>query len=144
MNINASLANLLADYQVLYQKLRNYHWNVTGPLFFGLHEKFEEFYLEAALRVDALAEMLISNGERPPSTLAEHLKLARLKEDASRPEANDMVRNILEDYESINGHLRTLATQAADANMAKVANMADEFADAQDKTAWMLKAFLGA
>ena len=28
--------------------------------------------------------------------------------------------------------------------MIKVANMADEFADAQDKTAWMLRAFLGA
>ena len=26
-----NLNKLLSDYQVFYQKLRNYHWNVTGP-----------------------------------------------------------------------------------------------------------------
>lgn len=144
MNINQNLAHLLADYQVLYQKLRNYHWNVTGPLFFGLHEKFEELYNDAALKVDELAEMISSNGERPPSTLAKHLELARLKEDTQNPEANEMVANILADYETINKDLRALSEKAAEGNMVKVANMADEFADAQDKTAWMLRAFLGA
>ena len=144
MNINEQLSHLLADYQVLYQKLRNYHWNVTGPLFFGLHDKFEELYNETAVRVDDLAEMIGSNGQRPPSTLAEHLKLARLKEDPSTPEANDMVRNILEDYEALNKNLRSLSADAGEQSMIKVANMADEMADAQAKTAWMLRAFLGA
>ena len=32
----------LSDYRILYMKLRAYHWTVTGPLFFGLHAKFEE------------------------------------------------------------------------------------------------------
>jgi starvation-inducible DNA-binding protein len=34
------LNQLVADYQVLYQKLRSYHWNVTGRDFFTLHPVF--------------------------------------------------------------------------------------------------------
>ena len=40
------LNTLLADYQVHYQKLRNYHWNVRGPMFFELHLKFAHALFE--------------------------------------------------------------------------------------------------
>ena len=142
-NINDNLATLLADYQVLYQKLRNYHWNVTGPLFFGLHAKFEELYLETAVNVDTLAERLSAKGQKPPSTLASQLKLARLKEDETTPKANDMVANIVSDYEVLNGHLRSLSEAAAGDGDVKTANISDEMADGQEQTMWMLRAFLG-
>ncbi len=35
--IAAGLAALLADTYTLYLKTHNYHWNVTGPMFQGLH-----------------------------------------------------------------------------------------------------------
>lgn len=38
---------LLCNYQVYYQKLRNFHWNVKGPDFYDLHEQFEEEYNHA-------------------------------------------------------------------------------------------------
>ena len=142
-NINDNLATLLADYQILYQKLRHYHWNVTGPLFFGLHEKFEELYLETAEKVDTLAERLAAKGQKPPSTLASHLKLARLKEDETTPKAADMVANIVADYETLNGHLRTLSAAAGENGDIKTANISDEMADGQEQTMWMLRAFLG-
>ena len=69
-NTTRDLNILLSDHQVLYQKLRNYHWNVKGPLFFGLHQKFEEMYLTAAETVDALAERIVALGDAPVSTLA--------------------------------------------------------------------------
>ncbi len=141
--INDNLASLLSDYQVLYQKLRNYHWNVTGPLFFGLHAKFEELYLETAEKVDTLAERLSAKGQTPPSTMAAQLKLARLKEDETTPKANDMVANIVKDYESLNGFLRSLSAHAAENGDVKTANISDEMADGQEQTMWMLKAFLG-
>jgi len=141
--INASLGQLLADYQVLYQKFRNYHWNVRGEMFFGLHAKFEELYLDAAEKVDVLAELISSNGQRPPSTLAEQLKLARLKEDATTPAATDMVRNIVIDLEQLNDWLRQASLDASAAKDVKTVNVLDGFADGQEKTAWMLRAFLG-
>jgi len=142
--LDRDLAVLLSDYQVLYMKLRGYHWTVTGPLFFGLHAKFEELYDDAAEKVDALAERLAARGARPPLTLKEQLGLARLKEDAGQPSANDMVRNVAADLETLNGSLRALEKAAESAGDAATQNLAQGYADGQEKTIWMLRAFLGA
>ena len=123
-------------------KLRGYHWTVTGPLFFGLHAKFEELYDDAAEKVDALAERLAARGVRPPITLKDQLALARLKEDASQPAANDMVRNVAADLATLNKSLRALEQEAAQAGDAATQNLAQGYADGQEKTIWMLRAFL--
>ncbi len=140
----SSLGTLLADYQVFYQKMRGYHWNVTGPLFFGLHAQFEALYDQAALRVDELAERLAAGDHRPPSSLAQHLELARLKEDPKATDPTEMVRSTVSDLERLNGWLRETARQAEGAKDTATMNLLDGFADEQEKSAWMLKAFLKA
>ena len=142
--LDRELARLLADYQVLYMKLRGYHWTVTGPQFFGLHAKFEELYDDAAEKVDELAERLSARGARPPTTLKEQLALTRLKEDAGHLAATDMVRNIASDLDALNAALRALAESAAQAGDATTQNLAQGYSDAQEKTLWMLRAFLAA
>ncbi len=141
-DVTKELNLLLADYQVYYQKLRNYHWNVRGPRFFELHLKFEELYNGAALKVDELAERVLALGEKPYSTLAEQLEHARLSEDAGDPDAEAMVRNLVGDIETLNGALRHTSEAASGAGDAATMNMLDGMADEQEKTAWMLKAFL--
>jgi len=141
--LDHALAQLLSDYQVLYQKLRNYHWNVTGPLFFGLHAKFEELYLITAERVDGLAERLAARGQRPPSTMAEQLGLARLQEDPEVPVAEDMVARLVADYGVLVDHLRSAAKLADGAGDSATMNLVDGIADAEEQTAWMLRASLG-
>jgi starvation-inducible DNA-binding protein len=140
-SLDASLSALLADYQVLYQKLRSYHWTVTGPLFFGLHAKFEELYLDAAEKVDALAERLAARGVRPPLTLAEQLSLARLREDGGAPGATEMVQSIATDLETLLEALRSAAGEADEAGDTATVNLLDGYADGQEKTLWMLRAF---
>ena len=39
-----ALQVLLADLQIYYTNLRNFHWNVRGKGFFQLHDKYEEMY----------------------------------------------------------------------------------------------------
>ncbi|MDA1195177.1 MAG: DNA starvation/stationary phase protection protein [Planctomycetota bacterium] len=141
--VAAELNTLLADYQVHYQKLRNYHWNVRGPLFFGLHVKFEELYTTAALRVDALAERVLALGGAPLSTLAGQLARARLVEDEGRPDAQGMVANTLADLEALNASLRAASAHAAGAGDDTTVNLLQPFIDEQEQTAWMLRAFLG-
>src|SRR4026207_219187 len=46
-NICTALNEVLSNYSVHYQKLRNYHWNVKGNDFFDLHIEFESQYNEA-------------------------------------------------------------------------------------------------
>ena len=58
---------LLADYHLYYQKLRNFHWNIVGNHFFDLHEKFEELYDDAKLKVDEIAERILTLRFQPIS-----------------------------------------------------------------------------
>jgi starvation-inducible DNA-binding protein len=42
--IVVSLNQLMANYFVHYNKLRNFHWNVDSQDFFELHQEFENEY----------------------------------------------------------------------------------------------------
>jgi starvation-inducible DNA-binding protein len=64
-SVTQALNVLQSDTTVLYQKLRSYHWNVTGQQFFMLHELFEKLYREVADVGDALAERALALGAFP-------------------------------------------------------------------------------
>jgi starvation-inducible DNA-binding protein len=141
-SVTQALNVLQSDTMVLYQKLRSYHWNVTGQQFFMLHELFEKLYREVADVGDALAERALALGALPMRTLEEQLSIARLKEDRTTPDSRNMVRSVLVDLELLNASLRDLARQAQrDADVATT-NLADGIADRNEKTAWMLRACL--
>jgi len=139
----ASLNHLLANYQVHYQKMRNYHWNVRGPMFFDLHIKFEELYTAAALKVDALAERVLALGAKPLSTLKDQLAAASLAEDHGDPDAKAMVAGTLADLEALNAEVRAAVKEAGAADDDATVNLLEPFADEQEPTAWMLRAWLG-
>ena len=140
-SLDSELAVLLSDYQVLYHKLRGYHWTITGPHFFELHAKFEQLYLDAAEKVDSIAERLAARGVRPPVTMKDVLGFARLKEDGGRPSADEMVRNVATDLTALNQSLRMLSGGATASGDTTTANLLDDMADGQEKTIWMLRAF---
>ncbi|MAW61731.1 MAG: DNA starvation/stationary phase protection protein [Planctomycetes bacterium] len=137
------LNQLLADYSVFYQKLRIYHWTVKGPMFFQLHVKFEEMYNAAALSVDEIAERIVGLGARPLGRMADYVSTSSLSEADSSPEAADMVRNLIADQRSLVAGLREGSAEAADADDILTANMLEEMADNEEKSAWMLQAYLG-
>ena len=65
---------LLADYHLYYQKLRNFHWNIVGKNFFDLHEKFEVMYDDAKMKVDEIAERILTLRYQPVSNYSDYLK----------------------------------------------------------------------
>jgi starvation-inducible DNA-binding protein len=142
-NIVDQLNTLLADYQVLYQKLRNYHWNITGENFFELHLKFEELYNGVAVTVDDIAERIRALDAKPHSTLKAQLAAARLSEDDTVPEGKAMVSNILADYDALDGWLRETADAADGAKDVPSRDLLEGIISAQAKTKWMLRTFLG-
>ena len=143
MKTHEHLNALLADYQVLYQKLRSYHWNVRGPMFFELHVKFEELYTGTAVTVDDLAERLLAIDAKPISTLQGALEVARLKEDAGDIGAQEMVANLVDDFRALNDSLRAASKAAEEEGDNTSFNLLEGIADAQEKTAWMLRSYLG-
>ena len=137
------LNQLLADHAVYYQKLRNYHWNVTGPAFFQLHQKFEEMYLASQENVDAIAERILALGGRPKSTLRAYLDTTRLGEDAAFPGATGMVQNLRGDIETLTGGRRDVRALAEELGDDTTINLLDGISDMQAQDSWMLRAWLG-
>lgn len=140
--IQERLAGLLADYQVLYAKLRGYHWNVAGPRFFELHAEFERLYLDTAEKVDAIAERIAARGGRPRSSLTVTLKEAELADEDRELAAGEMIEQAVLDYDRLDARLRAAASVAGEAGDAATANLLEGFADEQEKTRWMLRASL--
>ncbi|MCL4164047.1 UNVERIFIED_CONTAM: hypothetical protein GTU68_016319, partial [Idotea baltica] len=76
-----SLNDLLANYQLFYQNLRGLHWNIKGKEFFELHLKFEELYNDAVIKVDEIAERILTLEGEPLHVMSDYLKTAEIKEE---------------------------------------------------------------
>src|SRR5690348_14275173 len=74
------LNELLANYQLFYINTRGFHWNITGQKFFELHVKFEEMYTDALLKIDEIAERIVTLGHTPMHTYTDYLKTTSIKE----------------------------------------------------------------
>jgi starvation-inducible DNA-binding protein len=136
------LNTLLADEYVLYTKTRNYHWNVTGPQFNDLHKFFQAQYEELDASIDEIAERARALGEKSVATLAEFMKMARLKENlGDYPSAQVMLANLLADHEAVIRTLRTDAETAAKHNDMGTNDFLIGLMEKHEKTAWMLRSF---
>jgi starvation-inducible DNA-binding protein len=138
------LSPLLADEYLLYTKTRNYHWNVVGPQFNDLHKFFEAQYEALDEVIDDVAERARTLGGRAVATLAEFLKLARLKEHPGRQlAARDMLRDLLADHEALIQTLRQdLDTAMARHGDAGTSDFLTGLMERHEKMAWMLRSFL--
>lgn len=146
MDVNQKVADLLkpvlADQYVLYTKLRNYHWNITGNMFYKLHEKFEEFYDDIADDIDEIAERIRTLGVYSPGSMSEFLKLAVLKEEkeGNYPDQKQMALNIIADFDLLTGKLKNVAAKVQSEFGDEVtAGLLYEFVSKYEKTVWMLK-----
>jgi len=141
-DVTTGLNDLLANATVFYQKVRHYHWNVTGPHFFTLHDEFEELYDFWNDAIDEIAEQVRSRGDRPVHTLADILDLASLEEDPSTPAADAMVEVVIEDLAALDDQLQRLADRAEDAGDAGAVTVLEDLSEQIEEDRWMLRAWL--
>jgi len=132
---------LLADYHLYYQKLRNYHWNIVGHNFFDLHEQFEEMYDDAKLKVDEIAERILTLRFQPESNLSTYLKLSNIKESTSNKSDVEMVQDLLHDHGIIISQMRQVI-EVADSNGDEgTIDLIGAYIRELEKTSWMLDAW---
>jgi starvation-inducible DNA-binding protein len=138
------LAKLLADEFVLYTKTLNAHWNLEGPDFHSVHLYFEELYEQSAETVDSVAERIRQLGHYAAATLKDFLDLTHLTEkmNGGNNSAN-LIKNLLEDHESIIEFIRGNVNEFADAHKdAGTSDYVTGLMEKHEKTAWMLRAHL--
>lgn len=134
---------LLADESVLYAKVRNYHWNVTGPQFITLHELFEEHYGKIQEIADDLAERARSLGGRAIGTMKEFLEHSQLKEQPGEyPAAQEMCKRLLADHETVIQRLRKAVAVCEEQDDEGTADMLTGFMEEHTKMAWMLRSLV--
>jgi starvation-inducible DNA-binding protein len=78
-NISEKLNILLANYSVFYQNTRGSHWNIKGEQFFTLHPKFEELYNSLVLKIDEIAERILTLGATPAHNYSDYLQVSTIK-----------------------------------------------------------------
>ncbi|QKJ41340.1 DNA starvation/stationary phase protection protein [Bacillus altitudinis] len=133
----------VADWTVLYVKLHNYHWYVKGKDFFTLHEKFEELYTETATYIDDLAERMLALNGQPLATMKECLEISSIQEAEGNESAEQMVKNLYDDFSNIAEELKRGMELAAEVGDETTGDMLLAIHQSIEKHNWMLKAYLG-
>ena len=143
MTLHEKMNVYLADQQVMFIKLHNLHWYVTGRGFFVLHAKLEEIYDVTAKIIDEVAERMLIIGASPVGSLEGALRLTNVKELEDKPVASDRAVEILRTdvdwWISATQELIELADNEGDTG---TVDMFSEFLGEYQKLRWMLNAYL--
>jgi len=132
---------LLADYHVYYQKLRSFHWNVLGKNFFDLHNKFEELYGDARIKIDEVAERILTLRYHPVSNFSAYLKNSSLKEVSAFITDTEMVDELLSDHKLLLRQMKTIIDKASEAGDEGTIDMLGAYIGELEKASWMLDAW---
>ncbi len=133
---------LLANYSVFYQNTRGYHWNIKGDKFFELHLKFEELYNDLFLKIDEVAERILTLGHAPDHVYSNYFKIAQIGESKEVSEGGQAVANILTSFGILISIQREILALAADASDEGTNALMSDYIRAQEKLVWMYSAYL--
>lgn len=135
------LNRLLANYSIFYQNVRGFHWNIRGEKFFELHLKFEELYSDLLLKIDEIAERILTLGHTPAHNYSSYMQVAQVKESKEISDGTEAIRNILASFQTVIMLQRELLMLSADANDEGTNALMSDYIRAQEKLVWMYSAY---
>ena len=141
-SIAKALSKLLADSYILSLKTHNYHWNVTGALFHTLHEMLEGQYTELLKAADTIAERIRALGIFAPGSYASFKDLTSIKEAEDVPSAENMIKELISDHETIIETARSVIPSAEQGKDEVTLDLLTQRMEWHEKTIWMLKSLL--
>jgi starvation-inducible DNA-binding protein len=136
------LNELLANYSIFYQNTRGYHWNIKGEKFFELHLKFEELYNDLLLKIDEVAERILTLGHTPNHKYSDYKKISTLVESNQVSDGTKAVGNIVTSFKTIITIQRELLLLSAETGDEGTNALMSDYIRAQEKLVWMYSAYL--
>lgn len=136
------LNTLLANYQVFYMNIRGFHWNIKGEKFFELHIKFEELYNDIILKIDEIAERIVTLGETPHHSYTAFLEHSNIKEHTNITDGKTCVQHIVSDFQVLIEQQRELLALSDDANDEGTNSQMSDYIREQEKLVWMYNSYL--
>ncbi|HLP64868.1 DNA starvation/stationary phase protection protein [Flavobacterium sp.] len=140
--VAAELNILLANFQVYYQNLRGLHWNIRGKRFFDLHLKFEELYNDSQLKIDLIAERILTLDGIPLHTFDDYIKYNKLEIGKNINNDERAIELILQSLTQLLKIERVILKKASEIEDEGTTSMMSDFIVEQEKTIWMMKAWL--
>ncbi|MBX7203407.1 MAG: DNA starvation/stationary phase protection protein [Bacteroidia bacterium] len=141
--LSGSLNTLLANYQMFYQNTRGFHWNIKGENFFELHLKFEELYSDLQVKIDEIAERILTLGHTPVHSFEEFQALSKIKSIRNCHNGKVAIAHILDAFGIILAKQRELLVQSGEAHDEGTNALMSDYISAQEKLVWMYSAYLG-
>lgn len=136
------LNGLLSNFQIYYQNLRGLHWNIRGKRFFDLHLKFEELYNDSQIKIDLIAERVLTLGGVPLHTFSDYIANSKLRVGKDISNDEEAIQLILESISVLLQLERQILIKAVEISDEGTNSMMSDFIAEQEKTNWMLKAWL--
>ena len=136
------LSDLLANYSVFYQNTRGFHWNIKGDKFFELHQKFQDLYNDLLLKIDEVAERILTLGYSPDHRYTVYIQQSEIKESSEISDGTKAVAQILEAFKILLTKQRALMQLAAETNDEGTSALMSDYIREQEKSVWMYSAFL--
>ncbi len=141
-HLSQKLNELLANYSIFYQNTRGYHWNIKGDKFFELHLKFEELYNDLFIKIDEVAERILTLGHTPKHNFEDYRTTSQIKESVQVSNGMKAVEEILASLETIIILQRELLRLASDAEDEGTNALMSDYIREQEKLIWMYSSFL--
>ncbi|MEO9893858.1 Dps family protein [Aurantibacter sp.] len=140
--LSTDLNSLLANFQTYYQNLRGIHWNIKGKRFFELHPKFEELYNDANIKVDEIAERILTLGGVPQHTFKDYSDNSQVPVGKNITKDDEAIRLIVDSLSVLLQIERGILEASDEASDEGTNSMMSDFITEQEKTVWMMKAWL--
>ncbi|MBK6937639.1 MAG: DNA starvation/stationary phase protection protein [Chitinophagaceae bacterium] len=134
---------LLSNLQLMYINTRGFHWNIKGDKFFELHLKFEELYTDLQVKIDEVAERILTLGHTPSHSYTDYLKMAAIKEKKNVSDGKEGVKSILESFGILLKIERELLSLSAEADDEGTNALMSDYIRQQEKLVWMYSSFMG-
>lgn len=132
---------LLSDYHLYYQNLRAFHWNILGKNFFDLHIKFEALYVDARLKIDDIAERILSLRFHPFSKYSQYLEKSNITEVNPLVDDSKMISVLLDNHKSILQQMYKVINAADAAGDEGTIDLIGAYIRELEKESWMLNAW---
>jgi starvation-inducible DNA-binding protein len=140
--LSRELNDLLANYQLFYQNLRGLHWNIKGKEFFELHVKFEEFYNDAVIKVDEIAERILTLEGEPFHTYSDYLQTAEINEEKNIVNGKLGVEIIINNFKILIAKERAILSLASNTEDEGTVSLMSDYISQTEKTLWMLNSYM--
>ncbi|MDX5299846.1 MAG: DNA starvation/stationary phase protection protein [Gammaproteobacteria bacterium] len=138
-----ALNDLLSNYQIFYMNVRGYHWNIKGEKFFELHVKFEELYNDLLLKIDEIAERVLTLGARPTHSYSTYIGQSEIPERKDVSDGMEAMRNVVAGFTILLRKQRAILSLASEADDEGTSSLMSDYLSAQEKLVWMYRSFLG-